>query len=110
LTELKKFQDDYRLAVVSNVIANYQELREKAEEASSLIKGEQRGHDGREAYYAEALKHVETLNKINITLRAARDELNKALAIQRRDSRRWAIGLAAAVLAAIVGLITKLMP
>lgn len=109
LKELRKFQEDYRLTVVSDVINNYQELMQNAEEASSLIKGKQRGHDGREDYYADALKHVDVLQKINITLRAARDELNKKLNIQRRDSRRWVIGIGTALIAAIVGLVTKLM-
>lgn len=93
LKELKTFQDDYRLIVVSDVVKNYQELMQQAEQASSLIKGNKRGHEGRESYYADALKHVDTLKVTNVTLRAARDDLNKKLALQRRDSRRWILGI-----------------
>lgn len=104
LKELKTFQDDYRLIVVSDVVKNYQELMQQAEEASSLIKGNQRGHEGRETYYSDALQHVDTLKKTNITLRAARDDLNKKLVLHRRDSRRWAIGIILTAATAIVGL------
>lgn len=108
LKELMQFQEDYRLVVISEVVKNYQELMQQAEQAKSLIKGKQRGHDGREAYYADAMNHVQVLSGINTTLRAARDELNKKLLIQRRDSKRWAIGIAAAIIVAIIGLIAKL--
>lgn len=77
---------------------------QQAEEASSLIKGNQRGHEGRETYYSDALQHVDTLKKTNITLRAARDDLNKKLALHRRDSRRWVIGIILTAATAIVGL------
>jgi len=104
LKELKTFQEDYRLIVVSDVVKNYQELMQQAEEASSLIKGNQRSREGRETYYSDALQHVDTLKKTNIILRAARDELNKKLTLHRRDSRRWLIGTVIAAVAATVGL------
>lgn len=107
LKELRTFQDDYRLVVVSDVIKNYSELTADAEAASALIKGSQRGHDGREAYYSQALNHVDALSKINATLRAARDELNKKLELRRQDSRRWVIGISVTVAAIVVGLIIK---
>lgn len=107
LKELQAFQSDYRLIVVSEVVKNYQELMTEAEAASTLIKGAHRGHEGRTAYYEEALKHVDTLTKTNSSLRVARDELNKKLAIQRRDSRRWAIGITATIVITIIGAIVK---
>lgn len=92
LTQLLKFQSDYQLVPVSTVVKNYQELMEKAESASSLIKGTHRGHDDREKYYGKALEYASQLREINGILRASRDELNKQLAIERRNSRRWVIG------------------
>lgn len=110
LEELRTFQVDYRLVVVSEVIKDYSILMQDAEAASALIKGTQRGHDGREEYYTQALKHVDALSKINITLRAAREELNKKLEARRRDSRRWIIGVSVTVLASVVALIIKFTP
>lgn len=107
LKELRTFQEDYRLVVVSEVVKDYQQLMTEAEAASSMIKGTQRGHDGREAYYTQALGYVDTLSKINTILRAARDELNKKLEQRRRESRRWVIGIVVTVIAAAVGLILK---
>lgn len=110
LQELRQFQEDYRLIVVSDVVKDYQSLMQEAEEARRLISGIQRGHDGRASYYEKALQHVDALKKINTALRVSRDELNKKLEGHRRESRRWMIGTGLAVLTIVAGLIIKFAP
>lgn len=110
LHDLRRFQEDYRLVVVSEVIKDYSSLMEKAEEAKRLISETRRGHDGRASYYEIALQHVDTLTQINATLLASRDELNKKLTNQRKESRRWVIGTLLVLCGIVAGLVIKFAP
>lgn len=105
LNEILKFQDDYRLVVVADVIPEYQQLMQSAEAARELVRGPHKGHDNRDGYYEDALKHVDELKRVNQILRVGREELNKRLALERRTSRRWAIGVAVSIIAAILGVV-----
>jgi len=108
LKDICKFQDDYRLVVVAEVIPEYQKLMESAEAASELVRGPHKDHDNRDCYYEEALKYVDELKRVNRILRAGRQELNKRLEIKRQTSRRWAIGLAVGAISAAFTAVIRL--
>jgi hypothetical protein len=81
LTAIEKFQNDYRVVNVSDVLKNYADLMVSAENAKVFI--QDRDGNSREYYYEKCVNHVNTLKSINQTFKAARNDLN----VKREDKK-----------------------
>ncbi len=103
LEVIAKFQDDFRLLIISETIPDYRKIKEEANDARDLIL-EPRAPEEREAYYEKCSEHLENLRKAQKKLDLYREDLLKALKRQSNKSLvTWltAISCVACVIAAI---------
>ncbi|WP_460149565.1 hypothetical protein [Pseudomonas sp. H1_A03] len=103
LEVIAKFQDDFRLLIISETILDYNQIKADAIEARDLIL-EPRAPEEREAYYEKCSEHLENLRKAQKKLDLYREDLLKALKRQSNQSlSTWLTGISclACVIAAI---------
>lgn len=102
IKEFRKFKDDYRQVVISQVIPDFVEIERRFWEALEFINNTNK--ETREKVYQECEKWYGELSEVIKTLSAARDELNKL--IRKEQLRLIAIFFTA--LGALAGVITLL--
>jgi hypothetical protein len=109
LEELRDFQKDYRLVVITDIVPSYLDIRAKANEVSMFISKITKDSTGdhcnnRGDHYEKCSKYFDELNGAINILTNARSEINKKL-------RNWRIGflltLGTFILAAITFIMTN---
>ncbi|MDG4574830.1 MAG: hypothetical protein P9C36_05730 [Defluviicoccus sp.] len=108
LEKIRTFQDDYRRFVISDVIPDYSILKKTISSTRHKIEKAREGNDRRESYYLEAASSVGQLKDIGDRLDDSREELNKAVRRQNRETFKFwlmAILTAVAAVAAVLALL-----
>ena len=103
LKQISRFKEDFRNIVPSEVIPSYLDYLEKAELAKDLL-ARSRSQTPLERA-EEYMGMFRDLRKITRKLDVGRDSCVMALRKARRDSRRFYLGFAVAVVAAIFGIL-----
>jgi hypothetical protein len=95
LEQCMKFQDDYRQVAITDVLKSYLEdrmtlnaIKQKATTCDRKNRGQ---------YYEDIQKDGDTVRAVSETWENARDELNKKVEKERRESRRYVIGAIIAI-------------
>lgn len=109
MLEFKKFKDDYRRVVVSDVIPNYSEICRRIEEARTFIRAHNKRKTRGENYRtgAEHLRHISTCMQ---RLNGGRDDLNKLIRRERKTTITLlltGISAAAAIFGAVFQFLSK---
>jgi hypothetical protein len=99
-----KFQDDYRQVLVGDILGSYLDDRKVLNAIKQ--KSMSRDHKNRGEYFADVQRDGEIVRDISEHWENARPELNKKVETDRRESRRWVIGIAIAVGVFILALLT----
>ena len=99
----KKFQDDYRKIVITEVVREYPEYKKRINKIVSFIRPVDK--ENKEEIYQKCLKYNEEIKEITATLDAAREELNKVIRKERARTQRNTILVIAGILSVIIGLI-----
>jgi len=107
LHQYKKFKEDYELIVISEVIPNYLDLKNEADNIKDSINNIKRGEESRDAYYAVAIEYTNKIIEINAKLENAREELNKKMKLIRMKWYRWIVVISVPIVIAIVVSIIK---
>lgn len=89
LTEIARFQKDYRALDIASLVPNYAKIRHAARDAKELLNTAKENRRGRQMYYKTAGETYKRLESMNETLDAARALLNKALTKQNRDAKLY---------------------
>lgn len=89
LTEIARFQKDYRALDVASLVPEYPKIRHAAREAKQLLNTAKENGRGRQMYFKTAGEMYKNLESMNDTLEAARALLNKALTKQNRDAKLY---------------------
>lgn len=104
LEKISAFQHDYRNVVISDVLSNYTELSMSIQQSRDVILKAQAMPDKEERCLTIA-GHVDVLAKIQQTLDASRDELNKKM--RKECSIYWVrvLGVLVTILALVVSIL-----
>ncbi len=105
IEEFRKFKDDYRNVVISEVISDFPQIEQEFLETLEFINNTQK--ETREKVYLECEKRYRNLSQIIKRLDASRDELNKLIKKERRNLILFWLSVIAVVLSAI-GLFWKI--
>lgn len=111
LTEIARFQKDYRGVDIAAFVPEYPKIRQAAREAKELLHANRDNGRGRQIYYRKAGEAYKRLEVMSETLETKRSILNKALTKQNRDTRMyWArIGLIVASVSLSVAAAARLL-
>lgn len=110
LEMIQIFKDDYSMMDISPTLPDWADIKETARKAQDTVaKKRQRSEEAPilEAGYEEAF---DELVRIYHRLEDAREDLNKRVAAERREGRRWWLGLVVAVVLGIGGIIASRYP
>lgn len=106
LSKIKEFEEKYQSVIsISDVIKDYPDRRAKAEQARRFLQDSDR--QDKISFYAEAEQHLEILENLSLVLFASKGDLDAKIRDQRKQVRRWAIGIAVGCASALLGLVTK---
>lgn len=89
LTEIARFQKDYRAIDIASLVPEYPKIRHAAREAKELLNTAKENRPGRQMYFKTASETYKKLESMNDTLETARALLNKALTKQNRDAKAY---------------------
>lgn len=106
LSSINKFMVDYQLVNVPVVLPKYIAIKKEIIELKSLIKSFPRG-DERTDYYQQSASANKRLQEIRDELEAARDSLNVLIEEKRTTTKRWALGLSATIIIALISVYLK---
>lgn len=111
LTEIARFQKDYRGVDIAAYVPEYPKIRQAAREAKELLHANRENGRGRQIYYRKAGEAYRRLEVMCETLEATRGLLNKALTKQNRDTRMYwvRIGLIVASVSLSVAAAARLL-
>ena len=102
---IKQFKDDYRKIVISSVVKNWIEILEDCDKANeSLAYSRQNGED-RSIDHSTYLSHFNILAAHCKRLNIYREELNKQIISDRRDTQRTIIIGAGGIIATLLTLL-----
>lgn len=104
LEKISAFQHDYRNVVISDVLSNYTELSMSIQQSRDAILKAQAMPDKEERCLTIA-GHVDVLAKIQQTLDASRDELNKKMRKERYIYWVGVLGVLGSILALVVSIL-----
>ena len=104
LEKVKLFQEDYRLVVISDVVPEYSCILARTEEAKELLAQMRADGPDRNDDFERRLKAFNDLKNDVRVLDASREELNKKIRKERRNTIITLLGLAAAILGATAAL------
>jgi len=90
-----RFQDDYRQVVIADVLESYLDDRKVLNAITQ--KTVYRDHFNRAQYFEDIQRDGEIIRDISEHWENARPELNKKVVKERRESRRWVIGIVIAI-------------
>lgn len=105
VSKIELFKSDYRKVTVTDIIPSYIEIIQKTEEAHNFIEQARTDSDCRENYYVEAEEHYDVLRGFLPLLDIARQELNKKLNKQFKQSAVQNCLLVVAILTLVVTLV-----
>lgn len=108
LEGVRAFQDDYRRLVISDVIADYTDIKKTISDTRHKIEKARDDNERRESYYLEAISLVEQLKGIGDRLDDSREELNKAVRRQNRETFRFYLMATLAAVAAVAAVLALL--
>lgn len=102
---IKKFQDDFRMLVLTEHISDYANLRKQILQARDLILRSKAADEDRASYYAECSLHLQNLRTGLETLEQYREDLVKVIRQRNRSSWINVSLMAAAVVVGAVGAV-----
>ena len=97
-----KFQDDYRRVVITDILGTYLDDRKVLNAIKQKVTT--RDYENRWLYYEDIQQDGETVRGIAEYWENARIELNKKVQQDRRESRRWVVGIVIAIIGIIVAM------
>lgn len=100
LMEYRKFKDDYRNVIVADIVSDYSELARQIEEARKFARDNNQSKT-RGDYYMAGRDHLKTITTNVAKLSACRDELNKKIRQERRNTLLAIIGAVGTLIALI---------
>ena len=104
IKEFRDFNSDYATVVISEVLADYNNLHYKV--ASILTFLQSIDKDTKDEHYADCKRYHLELRDIITKLNSAREELNKKIRIERKRSFLAITGTALAVLSVVIALVS----
>lgn len=108
LERVRTFQDDYRRFVISAVIPDYTDIKKTISDTRHKIENARADNERRESYYLEAISLVEQLKGIGDRLDDSREELNKAVRRQNRETFRFYLMATLTAVAAVAAVLALL--
>ncbi|MDY0164767.1 hypothetical protein [Desulfobotulus sp.] len=104
LMTIREFQQDYRLVNIGAIVNDYQALMRDVENIKKEVNSKIATHEIREERYVALEKHIENLVEIACRLNVAREELNKSLLRQRKNTFRFILTTIIGSIAAIAAI------
>ena len=106
IKEFRVFNDDYRNIVVSEVLADYNDIHHKVTGILDFIRDTDK--ETKDEHYSACKQHHNELKEIIKRLNSAREELNKKIRSERKKSFISIITVVVAVFALIVAIASYL--
>lgn len=103
LQELKVFEQDYRKVIIPEIVPNYFEYLHKRREIADFINSIDK--ETRDEHYEKCKKYTEELKTIVNELALARNELNKCIRKERKNSFIAIITVALTLLGVVVAIV-----
>lgn len=102
IKEFRAFNDDYRTVVVSEVLADYNEIYYKITSILEFIRGIDK--ETKDEHYNACKQYHNDLKEVIMRLNAAREELNKKIKVERKKSFISIITTVVAILSLIIAI------
>ena len=93
LDKFRVFKNDYKNSVVTDVLSDYVILKNEANKAKLCISNARKNYESREEFYTQINPHVNKLIAINEVCEDAREELNKIIKKEIKQTRLVVFGL-----------------